>query len=423
MSDNLELHTVDAQTGVERVTPLSCVRDGDDLVIEVAEAAWFHDIEANPDEVTAHLGDEWFVAEVLTEGAVLRLRRQTDFARYNARVIDRYRANRGVLGGKYEKVDLLLLHTTGAKSGARRINPLAYAKDGDDFLVAAISGRVAVRTNWLVNLAAHPDQVELELGDRSVPAAGRVVTGGAEWDRLFEVLVRRYPHLARSRDRGFPIVGFAPQLWLTSTTEAGERRRTRLGFTRDGDALVIDADRDADWFQDFRAHPDQLTVEVDDAFFGVDVQERDGTLVLRQRTDFRQVNARVIADFRANRGVVGGHFTGRELVLLHTVGARSGEPRTHPLLYLWHDGAVLIAASGGGTPHHPAWFHNLRSRPDQVEVELPDRRFAAIPEIVSDGPERDRLWELFLGAELSSRGHTTGMSRVIPMVLLRERSG
>ena len=77
-------------------------------------------------------------------------------------------------------------------------------------------------------------------------------------------------------------------------------------------------------------------------------------------TDF---NANVVEEFRANRGVVGGPFAGRSMLLLHTTGARSGEPRLSPLVYVTVDGRMLIIASYAGAPSDPAWAHNLRARP------------------------------------------------------------
>src|SRR4029077_20693415 len=78
------------------------------------------------------------------------------------------------------------------------------------------------------------------------------------------------------------------------------------------------------------------------------------------RADF---NARIIDEFRANEGRVGGGFQGTPLLLLHHTGARSGASRVNPLAYLADGGRYVIFASKGGAPTDPAWYHNLRAHP------------------------------------------------------------
>lgn len=109
-------------------------------------------------------------------------------------------------------------------------------------------------------------------------------------------------------------------------------------------------------------------------------------------------NRQIVEEFRANAGRVGGPFEGGTLLLLHTVGAKSGQPRLSPLAYLEVDGKVLIVGSYAGAPKDPAWVHNLRVNPrarievgtDAYEVtarELPaDEREATYPRIVELAP-------------------------------------
>lgn len=109
-------------------------------------------------------------------------------------------------------------------------------------------------------------------------------------------------------------------------------------------------------------------------------------------------NRGVVEEFRANGGKVGGPFEGGTLVLLHTVGAKSGRPRLSPLAYLEIDGKVLIVGSYAGAPSNPAWVHNLRANPkahieigteayDVTARELPaDEREAAYPKIIEKAP-------------------------------------
>ncbi|OBG89756.1 deazaflavin-dependent nitroreductase [Mycobacterium sp. E802] len=109
-------------------------------------------------------------------------------------------------------------------------------------------------------------------------------------------------------------------------------------------------------------------------------------------------NRNVVEEFRANGGKVGGPFEGGTLLLLHTTGAKSGQPRLSPLAYLDIDGKVLIVGSYAGGPKDPAWVHNLRATPQaRIEIgidaydvtarELPaDERDAAYPKIVERAP-------------------------------------
>ena len=109
-------------------------------------------------------------------------------------------------------------------------------------------------------------------------------------------------------------------------------------------------------------------------------------------------NRGVVAEFRANGGKVGGPFEGGDLLLLHTTGAKSGQPRLSPLAYLTVDGRMLIVGSYAGAPKDPAWVHNLRAQPRaHVEVgtdaydvdvrELPDdERDETYPKITAVAP-------------------------------------
>lgn len=111
-----------------------------------------------------------------------------------------------------------------------------------------------------------------------------------------------------------------------------------------------------------------------------------------------EFNRNVVEEFRANAGKVGGPFEGGTLLLLHTVGAKSGRPRLSPLAYLEVDGKVLIVGSYAGAPTNPAWVHNLRANPkahielgtdayDVIARELPaDERDATYPKIVEQAP-------------------------------------
>jgi deazaflavin-dependent oxidoreductase (nitroreductase family) len=80
-------------------------------------------------------------------------------------------------------------------------------------------------------------------------------------------------------------------------------------------------------------------------------------------------NGKIIAEFRANGGKVGGPFQGADLLLLHHTGARSGRQRVSPLAFQWVGEDLAVFAAKAGAPANPAWFHNLLAHPDtMVEV-------------------------------------------------------
>jgi deazaflavin-dependent oxidoreductase (nitroreductase family) len=113
---------------------------------------------------------------------------------------------------------------------------------------------------------------------------------------------------------------------------------------------------------------------------------------------------------------------GQPILLLHTRGARSGEPRTTPLLYTPHGSALVIVASKAGAEHHPAWYHNLLAHPDDVAVEIAATRIPVRPR-VAEGPERDALWHL---VNDNYNGYDTyrirAGHRLIPIVVLERQA-
>src|SRR2546426_11898564 len=105
-------------------------------------------------------------------------------------------------------------------------------------------------------------------------------------------------------------------------------------------------------------------------------------------TDF---NAHTIAEFRSNHGKVGGYFKGSPLLLLHTIGARSGKPRINPVMYLQDGPRYLVFASKGGADTNPDWYHNLKAHPD-VKIEVGNETVDVHAEEIT-GAERDRLYK------------------------------
>jgi len=100
-------------------------------------------------------------------------------------------------------------------------------------------------------------------------------------------------------------------------------------------------------------------------------------------------NAKVIEEFRANEGRVGGMFEGAPLLLLHHTGAKSGTSRINPLVYLPDGERYVIFASKAGAPTNPDWYHNLMAHP-AVKVEVgPETLDVKVEE--ATGSERERL--------------------------------
>jgi deazaflavin-dependent oxidoreductase (nitroreductase family) len=103
-------------------------------------------------------------------------------------------------------------------------------------------------------------------------------------------------------------------------------------------------------------------------------------------------NTNVIAEFRSHEGLVGGQFEGSPVLLLHTKGAKSGQERVNPMMYLDYEGRRYIFASYAGAPTNPDWYHNLVAHP-QVTVELGTETFEATATPVSL-EERDRIYPI-----------------------------
>ncbi len=124
-------------------------------------------------------------------------------------------------------------------------------------------------------------------------------------------------------------------------------------------------------------------------------------------------NDNVVGEFRANEGKVGGPFAGGQLLLLHTLGAKSGEPRLSPLAYLNIDGKMLIVGSYAGAPKAPAWVHNLRANP-RAKIEIGTEAYDVVArELPRD--ERDVLWPKVTAAAPVFGEYQADTSRIIPL--------
>lgn len=129
-----------------------------------------------------------------------------------------------------------------------------------------------------------------------------------------------------------------------------------------------------------------------------------------------EFNKQIIAEFRANEGKVGGHFTNNTLLLLHTTGARSGKEHITPLVTFKEDGKLVIVASKGGAPSHPDWYYNILANP-VVTVEYGTQKFQA-KAFVTKEPERTRLYEKMENEMASFSEYKEKAGRIIPVLKL-----
>lgn len=136
--------------------------------------------------------------------------------------------------------------------------------------------------------------------------------------------------------------------------------------------------------------------------------------------DYAEFNKKIIAEFRAHKGVVGGVFEGTPMVLITTKGARSGKDRVSPLAYVRDGDRMVIAATYAGSDRNPAWYHNLVATPD-ITVEVGTDIFEATA-VQATGDERDRLFALLVERNPQLGTYSTLTSREIPTFVIERRS-
>jgi len=132
-------------------------------------------------------------------------------------------------------------------------------------------------------------------------------------------------------------------------------------------------------------------------------------------------NKAVIDEFRANDGTVGGHFEGATLLLLHSIGAKSGEARINPLQYQDLGHGYAIFASKMGAASHPSWYHNLRANP-KTSIELGSDTVEVIAR-VADDEERAPIWERQKANRPQFAEYEAKTTREIPVVILEPVAG
>jgi deazaflavin-dependent oxidoreductase (nitroreductase family) len=134
----------------------------------------------------------------------------------------------------------------------------------------------------------------------------------------------------------------------------------------------------------------------------------------------RDFNAKIVAEFRANEGQVGGPLAGTPMILIHHVGAKSGTVRVTPLACNPQpDARLAIVASNGGSPAHPDWYYNLKANP-AITVEVGTQTFTVVAEELDDAA-RAELWPRLVAASPAVAEHQAKTTRQIPVFMLTRR--
>lgn len=135
-------------------------------------------------------------------------------------------------------------------------------------------------------------------------------------------------------------------------------------------------------------------------------------------TAYGDFNSSLVEDLRAHGGrASGGPFAGKDVLILTTRGAKSGETRINPLAFHRDGDRIVIIASKGGAPVHPAWYHNLLAHPE-VTVEVLGEKFEARAATVEDDDEYERLYAQHAVQMPGFLDYRTKTSRRIPVVVL-----
>jgi deazaflavin-dependent oxidoreductase (nitroreductase family) len=129
-----------------------------------------------------------------------------------------------------------------------------------------------------------------------------------------------------------------------------------------------------------------------------------------------EYNAKIIAEFRASAGRVGGPWESIPLLLLHHTGAKSARVHVNPVAYLPDDSRYFVWAANGGAPNHPAWYHNLKAHP-ATEIEVGNETVNVVAEEMT-GTDRDRLFARATDRYPQLADAAQKTNRVIPILVL-----
>jgi deazaflavin-dependent oxidoreductase (nitroreductase family) len=134
-------------------------------------------------------------------------------------------------------------------------------------------------------------------------------------------------------------------------------------------------------------------------------------------SEFNDWNRKIIDEFRANAGKVGGMFAGATLLLLHTKGAKSRKERINPVAYVRDGERFVVIASKGGAPTNPDWYYNIVATPD-LTVEVGTETFRVHATVVEE-PERTRLYGKMVEMMPGFDDYRRKTTRKIPVIVLK----
>jgi deazaflavin-dependent oxidoreductase (nitroreductase family) len=146
-----------------------------------------------------------------------------------------------------------------------------------------------------------------------------------------------------------------------------------------------------------------------------------GQFWLNIMSSYGDWNAGIIAEFRKNRGKVGGQFEGAPILLINHTGARTGKSRTNPVMYLKDGHRYLVFASKGGAPTNPDWYHNLKKHPE-VKIEVGTETIDVHAEELK-GAERDRLYGRQASLYPQFAEYQRKAKRIIPVIAFTPKTG
>lgn len=133
-------------------------------------------------------------------------------------------------------------------------------------------------------------------------------------------------------------------------------------------------------------------------------------------SDVNERNKKIIDEFRANKGKVGGYFEGKTLLLLHTVGAKSQQERINPTAYIRDGERFVVIASKGGAPTNPDWYYNILANPN-ISIEVGTEQLQVYA-AVSEEPERTRLYNKMVEMMPGFDEYRRKTERMIPVIVL-----
>ena len=130
-------------------------------------------------------------------------------------------------------------------------------------------------------------------------------------------------------------------------------------------------------------------------------------------------NKKIIDEFRANEGRVGGPFAGAPMILITHMGRKSGKQRTNPLVYHQEGDVMYVFGSKGGAPEHPEWYRNLLANPSAT-AEVGTEKFEVEASEVT-GAERDRIFDANKALRPAFSDYEKKTTRKIPVIALRRK--